>query len=278
MTTVNETAPDIYAGPAALAQAEAEASKAPPKRFAPDKLKLELQVAHLRALLVVAPKEEVRFYLVGVLVEHRGDTVRLVATDGHRMLVLADDAAVRVDVPGQTALQPFTTPERIIIPRPALETVLKAADRLSTICIATFERTPAKPARDGKPAEAAGLWRITLTLPANGTTLQVNAIDGVFPEWTRVLPSKPHPEAKPVYQWFDPHYVADAERINGFLMGKSPRKGGGPGKATCMASFTPDGPGVALSLPPGALYVCMPMRGAEATCGDWLREMIGGVA
>ena len=77
-------------------------------------MKLTIDHNVIRALLLCAPKTDLRYYLVGVCVDARanGDVV-LVTTDGHRMLtypVAAD--AIEALAPGE-----------YIIPREALEAV-----------------------------------------------------------------------------------------------------------------------------------------------------------
>ncbi|MBA0227379.1 hypothetical protein D7U89_18095 [Stenotrophomonas maltophilia] len=67
--------------------------------------------ALIAAALHVAPKNDVRFYLNGVLIESHADGAIIVATDGHRMLV------VRTSLPWDIG--------KIIVPRNACELVAK---------------------------------------------------------------------------------------------------------------------------------------------------------
>ncbi|HDX0947953.1 TPA: hypothetical protein RNT26_000596 [Stenotrophomonas maltophilia] len=62
--------------------------------------------ALIAAALHVAPKNDVRFYLNGVLIESHADGAIIVATDGHRMLV------VRTSLPWDIG--------KIIVPRDPL--------------------------------------------------------------------------------------------------------------------------------------------------------------
>ena len=49
---------------------------------------VEIRIVALKAALLFAPKHDVRAYLCGACIAHGPNGVRLVATDGHRLLVV----------------------------------------------------------------------------------------------------------------------------------------------------------------------------------------------
>jgi DNA polymerase III sliding clamp (beta) subunit (PCNA family) len=49
---------------------------------------VEVRIGALKAALLFAPKNDVRAYLCGACIDHGPKGVRLVATDGHRLLVV----------------------------------------------------------------------------------------------------------------------------------------------------------------------------------------------
>jgi len=105
----------------------------------------------IKAALLMAAKKDVRYYLIGALVELRPECVRLVSTDGHAMI------AMQVSGHGYE-------PRDIILPRQILEHVVKAF-----------------PKYDGH----------TFTVDGGQVTsggLTVSLIDCKFPDWRRVMP------------------------------------------------------------------------------------------
>lgn len=61
---------------------------------------------HLRAVSLFAPKDDIRYYLNGVLVHITDTAIRLVATDGHTLIVAQTEYGVR----------PWCKQEKIIVP------------------------------------------------------------------------------------------------------------------------------------------------------------------
>ena len=128
----------------------------------------------LRAALTHAADADVRYYLNGILLELPAG--RMVATDGHRLLVCAGptiDTAALGDVPA-----------RVILPRDLVERALKAytgiykrGGKLGDVEVPVTITASAA----GKPPT------ITINLPDNGSVTGP-AIDGQFPDWRRVLP------------------------------------------------------------------------------------------
>ena len=105
--------------------------------------------------------EETRYYLNGVYLcaKPEGQTLRAVATDGHRMAVIDTS----LSVPKETAA---------IIPR-------KAAHIIQNNLDATANETAALRLRGKRVQVAAG-----------DLTITSKCIDGTFPDYTRVLPKK----------------------------------------------------------------------------------------
>lgn len=137
---------------------------------------------HLRATLITAAKNDVRYYLNGLLIEIYLDRLFIVSTDGNRLSVLRDDSNPGVEVPeGGTAF---------VMPRTLAETI-KAEKRLPTVGL-TFD-TETK----------------IITLNDYGSASSAKAVDGVFPDWRRVLPTNPSGEAAN----FNPEFVGDLAKI-----------------------------------------------------------------
>lgn len=114
-----------------------------------------LTASQAKALLAIAPKKEVRYYLVGVLIDPKGYAV---ATDGHTLLSVRIEAFDGV---------PF------IIPRDVLTSAVKATG--SKGCIAISQKT--------------------LQPTGTAMTIDFTPVDGKFPEWRRVLPTEYSGEA-----------------------------------------------------------------------------------
>lgn len=129
----------------------------------------------LRAAMTFAAKNDVRYYLNGVLVEPSpdGQGVRLVATDGHRLAVLFD-ADGSADAPAIIERHKLPT-----LPRKGSET------------LATF---------DGERATYPG-----------GTSLPVSYVAGRFPDWQAVVPDVAQLTGAPGA--FNTEYLADLEAV-----------------------------------------------------------------
>ena len=156
-------------------------------------MKITIDHSVIKALLICAAKQDVRYYLKGVLVDARanGDVV-LVTTDGHRMLAypVATDA-IEALAPGQ-----------YIIPREALEAVkpCKAGRHVLPI---TIEIDTAK----GLENKITGATSVVTPL-----------IDGIYPDWRRVLPKTVSGEPTQ----YQAEYLGDFGRIADLLGTKYP--------------------------------------------------------
>ena len=156
-------------------------------------MKITIDHSVIKALLICAAKQDVRYYLKGVLVDARanGDVV-LVTTDGHRMLAypVATDA-IEALAPGQ-----------YIIPREALEAVkpCKAGRHVLPI---TIEIDVA----NGRENKITG-----------ATSTVTPLIDGKYPDWRRVLPKTVSGEPTQ----YQAEYLGDFGRIADLLGTKYP--------------------------------------------------------
>jgi DNA polymerase-3 subunit beta len=197
-------------------------------------MKITIDHSIIKALLICAAKQDIRYYLKGVCVDARanGDVV-LVATDGHRLL------AYPVAVDNIEAL----APGEYIIPRETLEAVKPAkAGRITLpihIDIVTAPDTP-DPERVGVTIK--GKTSITVT----GATSAVTApIDGKFPDWRRIVPASTSGEIAQ----FNADYVSGFGDVCKLLGGKyGPFINHNGGSCAVVTNL------------PGALGLIMPMR------------------
>ena len=128
-------------------------------------MQFSIKQSQLKALLLLAPKSDIRYYLCGVFVEFNQTTTRLVATCGHKMGLLNHPSE---DNQGSGSL---------IIPRDVIENLPKAG-KTDAILIFTKE-------------EKTGYWK----LDNYGTQTIFGQIDGRFPDYRRVCDFKTSGEA-----------------------------------------------------------------------------------
>jgi hypothetical protein len=149
---------------------------------------------YYRACAVFASTEEARYYLQGVYVEpHPVEGVIMVATDGHRLLAAHDPdghcaAPAIVKVRGD-ALKAGKG-KRTDGPY-GRRFIAKSEDEITVLSLADGERN----------YECA--WRI----------------DGSFPDWRRVIPSKSNDKSQPM---FNPNYLADFAKVSAELLVEKP--------------------------------------------------------
>jgi len=194
----------------------------------------------LRALLTVAGERDVRFYLNGVCLDTTGPEPVMVATDGHRMLV--------VRVPRLVSTLPRGC---YVIPRAMLEAVKPVKlGRGQGDAPVTLTVEAALPGADAGRATLVGASTASATL-----------VDGRFPDWRRVVPSK----LTGIASQFNTDYLADFGTVARLLAGAKRSDGG------CFPTFAHAGDiggrkgdhGAALvTFPrsPDAFGVLMPMR------------------
>lgn len=140
-------------------------------------MRITVEHSTIRALLTVAPKVDVRYYLVGIAVDVRADDVTLIATDGHVMLTVPLPAdAVEDRAPGV-----------YILSRDALEAVKPAKAGRTVLPIAiTIDTEPDRPDPDRPGVTIKGKTAVSIQ---GAATVATSPIDGVYPDWRRVMPA-----------------------------------------------------------------------------------------
>lgn len=213
-------------------------------------LKATLNLRCLMAAAHCVSTEETRYYLNGVCVEIRPQSVTYIATDGHALFAAYDPVPRKqgVDAKGKQSDcgrgEDHTLVETLIIPSSTLKLVkLPKARKGST---PTFNATLSE-ASPGSKAR-------TLTLP-DGGAVTFEPIDGSFPDWRRVVPNEAN---SPSSHMFNPAIVARVWNAFATLTGNKDSK---PGMA-----YNGDGPAM-LSLPDvDAIGLVMPLRNACGAC------------
>ena len=119
-------------------------------------MQFTIKQSQLKALLLLAPKSDIRYYLCGVFVEYNQTTTRLVVTDGHKLGVFNHHSENNQGIGS------------LIIPREVIENLPKAG-KTDAILVFTKE-------------EKAGYWK----LDNYGTQTIFAEIDGKFPDYRRV--------------------------------------------------------------------------------------------
>ena len=130
----------------------------------------------------MAHKNDIRYYLNGMLLETDGKNARLVATDGHRL------HAVRFEVDGGEDV----APGRYILPAYFVNQICKAK-RINKHIAHTVDMSIADGGVVGKFVD--------------GTGLIAKLVDGITIDYTRVIPS----EVSGVAAALNPEYVLDAQ-------------------------------------------------------------------
>ena len=137
----------------------------------------------LAAVRFAISTEETRYYLNGVCLSKKDGETVVVATDGHRLA-------------WQKAHVPW--PDRwdgIIVPRVAVDHLvrLKQCDRIEVL----FALETMRPNKEGVSVEKER--PIALRVHAAGVVLTTKLIDGVYPDWHRVMPKglKPAEDVPP---------------------------------------------------------------------------------
>lgn len=199
-------------------------------------MKLTIEHAVIKALLLVAPKNDVRYYLKGVLVDVRAQDVTLVSTNG----------AVLLSVPYLDDVEGDRMTGQWVIPREAIEAVKPCKVGRTTLPI-TVEIIPGAetpdPERPGVTIKA--LDTITIT---GATTTTTKPVDGRYPDWRRVMPGSALLEVAQ----FDPALVATFGDVHALL--------GGSEKFKPVIHHNGRGGALVSGLGRDALGVIMPLR------------------
>lgn len=135
---------------------------------------IEIPARTLLAMAELAAQKDTRYYLQGVLVDiPAAGECRLVATDGHAVGI------TRLD----TVAAGAAVPQQFILPRDLVRK-FKPKDGALTVRIEDDDpngRTHARP--------------VSITAEASGLTASGSTIDGIFPDYRRVIPHEPTGEA-----------------------------------------------------------------------------------
>jgi DNA polymerase-3 subunit beta len=121
-------------------------------------MQFSIKQSQLKAMLILAPKSEIRYYLCGIFVEYNQDITRLVVTDGHKLGVLNHRSE---DNNGVGSL---------IIPREVIENLPKTSAKSDPLLI--FKKCD----------DNASGW----TIIASHTQIVFQQIEGTFPDYRRV--------------------------------------------------------------------------------------------
>jgi DNA polymerase-3 subunit beta len=161
----------------------------------------------IKALLTAMPKSDIRYYLVGALIDVRESDVTLVATDGLMLLAVP----VHPD-----NIESTIPPGQYIIPRATLEAVKPAKAGRTTLPIKVSVNVPAL---TQDPDRLGVMLKHVPTITLEGATTATTApVDGVYPNWRKVLPATSSGEL----QQFDPALIARWSQIHSALGGKIP--------------------------------------------------------
>lgn len=139
---------------------------------------MQIKITHetLKALLIIAAKDDIRYYLKSVCVDVTDKGTALVACDGHRLLavpVTSDD--VTDAMPGE-----------YIIPRESIAAIKPCKAGRVTLPLELTITKPAPvsdPARPGVTVQAPTQFTLTGITTATGTVM-----DAKYPDWRKVLP------------------------------------------------------------------------------------------
>ncbi len=123
---------------------------------------IQLDAAKLRAVSLFSATKDIRYYLNGVYVEASATETRVAATDGHVLAVVRSD-----EVNGMAACPEIS----LIVPGAVIASALKLLEKDDKHLSLFLD--------DGK-------W----TMVANGARLPFEPIDGKFPDYRRVIPTK----------------------------------------------------------------------------------------
>ena len=158
-------------------------------------MEIQLTIEQVKALLIIAPKSDTRYYLCGVQLEVKDDRAWLVATDGHRMLVLRPESRMEGD---------DVRDGQYIIPRDLLAGAKVKKGGFLFLSVDQYQG-------EKEPYLHCARARI---ITGNGE-LSAPTIDGIYPDWRRVVPMNASGE----WAHYDPAYVGDLGTVAEYLSG-----------------------------------------------------------
>lgn len=141
-------------------------------------MKITVDKNTLRAMSRFAPKHDIRYYLVGVMLELGADDARLVATNGHILAVMRLAYADGDERPAQTT--------QAIIPLDLVKSIKKPGRRDLPAVIVELDSANKITIYDGEKRSSAA------------------AIDGKYPDYSRAFPLKVSGDPAQ----FNPDYLA----------------------------------------------------------------------
>ena len=170
-------------------------------------IKLTVRAEIIAALKLFAADKDVRFYLNGINLEIGATESRLVATNGHSL------GCFRIESEQPEVITPLGN---IIIPNDLLKPI--KAKGMVEIAIGPLETK-----KDAKGEEVPVSSARPVTLTYAGVSMSGKTLDGIFPDWRRVIPSKVSGEAAQ----FDPAYIGTLAKAWSILHGgKGPHRVG----------------------------------------------------
>ena len=199
-------------------------------------MKLTIDHDIIKALLLMTPKQDIRYYLKGVLVDVRAQDVTLVSTLG----------AVLLAVPYLDDVDDERIVGQWIVPREVLEAVKPMKVGRTSLPI-SIEITPGTqtpdPERPGVTIKAPDTIVIT-----GATTASTKPVDGCYPDWRRAVPGS----ASLKVAQFDPALVATFGDVHSLLSGST--------KSKPVIHHNGNGGALVSGLGRYALGVIMPLR------------------
>ncbi|QTD88803.1 DNA polymerase III subunit beta [Burkholderia anthina] len=144
-------------------------------------MKINATASALKAVQLIAPRDDIRYYMNGVLVEAREKETRLAATDGHRLVVYRIECNNEVPA-GETI--------SIIVPNAVIDRLKLSKETPDEV---TFESAEA-----GRVFISHDDIRVTFT-----------PIEGIFPNYRKVIPEKVSGEPG----HYKHAYLADFQKI-----------------------------------------------------------------
>ena len=195
----------------------------------------EINVSAIKAALLFTGKEDIRGYLNGTCVEHGPLGVRLIATDGHRMLVQ------KIGEPDPDSPEVETV--RFIVGNDTLKAAVKLAGKAASMtCVWQQTRRPDETRSDVTVVETA---KISIGGIA-ATDLQDTF--GKYPTYERIVPRSISGELAQ----FNAYYLADCAKAKEILTGSK--------MGYVTVGHNGNGPAL-LNISDAAFAVLMPMRG-----------------
>jgi DNA polymerase-3 subunit beta len=151
-------------------------------------MKITATASALKALQIISPSNDIRYYLNGIYVEARANETRLVATDGHRLGVVRIRTECNNDVPDGQAVT-------LIVPNSVIERLRVSRTSPDEVEIGWTD--------DGRAYVSHDDVRITFT-----------PLEGKFPDYRAVIPAEPSGLASQ----FNPAYLVDFKKIGTKLL------------------------------------------------------------